>query len=238
MTLCLADLAASIYPIEVRLTGGKPWWHELIGPVLLSLTAVAAAAIAAKTANSRQAAQLASDSELQSKLQSERLAYDREQRNRQHIRDTVDEAMRGVDSAFRIIAEYEATIVVNESERTENRKVMDDDGVPLDERSKKLEALSDEINQLSVAGEAVYDAGTDLLSENLRLAVRLGKGHPIVKSHGSFHDAYSKRHETLKPLSKRPITDDDRSRLDAENNATSSLAANFLERCREWFEEK
>ncbi|MBS1892284.1 MAG: hypothetical protein JST59_13390 [Actinobacteria bacterium] len=106
-----------IIPIEVHTAGGKELWQELIGPVLLALTAIIAAWIAARTANHRQQEQLANDRH----LQADQLAYDREQRNRQHVRDTVDEAVRGVDAALRAMFDYEAKIVVGDAQRNDRR---------------------------------------------------------------------------------------------------------------------
>lgn len=86
----------------------------MIGPALIAVTAIAAAVIAAKTANRRQGAQLKHSRELQAdqlahdrELQKAQLAYDRRQRGREHTRVSVDDATRGVERAIRILAEYE-----------------------------------------------------------------------------------------------------------------------------------
>lgn len=89
--------------VNVHIVGGDPWWHQVIGPALIAATAIAAAWIAARTANKRHASQLAHDRE----LQADQLAYDREQRNRQHVLDTVDRAVLGVHSALRVFGRYQ-----------------------------------------------------------------------------------------------------------------------------------
>src|SRR4051794_37722487 len=50
--------------LDVHLAGSDAWWHGVIAPVLAVLTAIAAAAIAAHTANRRQEVQLRHDRDL------------------------------------------------------------------------------------------------------------------------------------------------------------------------------
>ncbi|MGH3373134.1 MAG: hypothetical protein ACRDP6_00195 [Actinoallomurus sp.] len=226
-------MASSLpYLVEVHLVGGDPWWQELVGPVLLAATAIIAAWIAAKTANERQAAQLAHDRE----LQIEQLTYDREQRNRQHVRDAVDDAVRSVDAALRLMFEYEALILIGDDQRTERRRVLDDDALPT-VKAEALSALKDETDEIHAHSQAVYDANIDLTSQNLRLSLRLGKDHQIVKSQQALRDVYATRHGTLEPLYKRPLTDKDREEIHAASKSTEAIFNSFFQECRRWFEE-
>lgn len=222
----------ALFDIHIDLSGN----HDLIGPAVIAITAILAAMIAARTANQRQEAQLNHDRELQSELQTERLAYDREQWNRQHIRDTVDDALRGVDAAIRTIAEYEAKIVVGDGQRSERRKVLSgkDKASPL-QLEEAVKGLRAETADIHTSSQATYDAAIDLTSMNLRLGVRLGKNHPIVKSHQAFRDVYSTRSESLRPLSSRPLTDDDRTQIRAAGDSTNAILTTFFNECREWF---
>ncbi len=93
--------------VDVHLVGGDPWWHQVIGPALIAVTAIVAAYISARTANHRQQEQLSHDRELHGaqlaydlELQEAQLAYDREQRNRQHVRDTIDSAVGSLYAAM------------------------------------------------------------------------------------------------------------------------------------------
>jgi len=219
--------------LNVHLTGGKPLWQELAGPALLAVTAILAAAIAARTANARQGQQLAHDRE----LQAEQLAYDREQRNRQHVRDAVDDSVRSVDSALRLMFEYEAVILIGDDQRTERRSVLDDDGAPPPVKAEALSALKEETDEIHAQSQAVYDATIDLSSENLRLSLRLGKDHQIVKSQQALRDVYSTRHSTLEPLYKRPLTDKDREEIRSASKSTEAIFNSFFQDCRKWFEE-
>lgn len=218
--------------IDVHLTGGQPWWQELVGPVLLAATAIVAAAIAARTANTRQGQQLAHDRE----LQKEQLAYDREQRNRQHVRDAVDDSVRGIDAALRVMFEYEGLIVVGDNQRTERRSVLGGDGMRPTVEAVALSALKEETDEIQAKSQAVYDAAIDLNSENLRLSLRLGKDHQIVRSQQALRDVYSERHSLLKPLHKRPLTDKDREQIRSVSKSTAEAFSSFFQDCRRWFE--
>lgn len=223
------------YLVEVHLVGGDPWWHQVIGPALIAATATAiiAAWIAAKTANQRQAAQLANDRE----LQKAQLAYDREQRNRQHVRDAVDDAVRSLDAALRLMFEYEAMILAGDAERTERRNVLDDDGASTGDKAHMLGALKEEMEEIHARSQAIYDAGIDLTSENLRLSLRLGISHQIVKSHQALRNVYRTRHRTLERLHRRSITEKDREDIQSASESTGAVFTSFFQDCRKWFEE-
>ena len=223
----------AVFPIDVHLTGGQPWWRGLIGPALLAATAIIAAWIAANTANKRQAAQLAHDRE----LQAEQLAYDREQRNRQHVRDAVDEAVRGIDAAVRVLFQYEARIVEGDQERNRRRGLLADEAGGVIPKPAILEALIAETTEIQADSDAAYDASIEMTSQNLRLALRLGDKHPIVKAHQAFRDAYSTRHDALVHLYQRPLTDEDRAGIRNASQVGNAIMASFTKSCREWFEE-
>jgi hypothetical protein len=211
--------------------------HDLIGSGMIAITAIIAAIIAARTANRRQAAQLAHDRELQSKLQTERLAYDREQRNRQHIRDTIDDALRGVDDAIRTIAEFEARIVVEDGQRSARRKIVDGEAAASPAQLEEAtQALRAEIDALDADSVAVADMLIKLAFQNTRLAIRLGGNHAITTGLQELRQSYSARNSALQGLYKRSLTDKDR--LDAKSKADSfnDAVIPFFKACRAWFE--
>lgn len=187
-------MLSTAFALNVHLTGGPAWWADLIGPFLLSITAIAAAAIAAHTANKRQAQQL---------------AYDRDQRNRQHVRDTVDDAVRQWDEAIRAIAKLNGRVV-------------------------KKPIAADEVAALRLE---TYDFGTDLISMNLRLSLRLGE-HPIVTAHKRFSGAYGNRQKVLAAVdTSKPMSDAIKESLDEAAGASTDAASDFLGECEEWFQD-
>jgi hypothetical protein len=197
--------------------------------VLLAATAIAAAWIAARTANHRQQEQLDHDR----KLQKEQLAYDREQRNRQHVRDAIDEAVKGADEATRAMAAFSTPVKLGEERRQINRAAaaayQGPDG-PDSPRSK----IAKELKELSELSAAVYDASLELTSHGLRLSIRLGAEHPVVMSHIAFRVAYRERHDILDEVALGAITEDERVELDVSDELASSALEGFFDACRAW----
>ena len=219
--------------LNVHLVGGDPWWHQLIGPVLLAATAIIAAWIAAKTANKRQAAQLAHDRG----LQKEQFAYDREQRNRQDTRDMVDEAVKGTDDAVRIMAEFVAAIVSGDESRHINRATAAALAQGPTTPDGPAQRLTEELEVLRGLNSSLFDASIEMTSQTLRLSLRLGLRHPIVETHIAFRLAFNSRHAAMTPLHKRSITEEDRVAFEAAEQSSSDAHEAFVEACREWLME-
>lgn len=227
--------------LDVHLTGGDPWWYQVVGPALIAVTAIAAAWIAARTANHRQQQQLEEDGRLHAKqlahdreLQKAQLAYDREQRDRMDVRVVIDDAIKGVDEALRGIAEYVAAVQVDDETREAHRQMLAAEQVGSQQALREMQALKGETDELHQLSQGLYDTSIDLTSSGLRLALRLGSDHKIVKAHDAFGAAISEYHEALKPLHHRAITDEDRGLIEAaEQRAGLAVTAVFSE-CREW----
>jgi hypothetical protein len=219
--------------IDVHLTGGKPLWQELVGPVLLAATAIIAAWIAAKTANKRQAAQLAHDRE----LQKAQFAYDREQRNRQDARDAVDGAVKVTDDAVRVMAEFFAAIVSGDESRHINRATAAALAQGPTTPDGPAQRLTEELEVLRGLNRALFDTSIEMTSQSLRLSLRLGLHHPIVETHDAFRAAFNNRHQAMVPLYNRSITEDDRVAFEAAEQSSSDAHEAFVEACREWLME-
>jgi hypothetical protein len=220
--------------LKVHLVGGNPWWHEVIGPALIAATAIAAAWIAARTANHRQQEQLDHDRA----LQTEQLAYDREQRERVFVREVIDEAMKGVDQALRNLSEYSAAVLVGNEDRERHRREVTS-AAPPHHRLKPvaaLQALRAESDPVHSLDQHLYDVGVDLTSAALRLGLRLGEKDKIVVAHQAFADEFSAKHDLLSPLESRLITDEDRTALDTVDVRISQAVASIFSSVRQWIE--
>ncbi|HWM64048.1 MAG TPA: hypothetical protein VNP96_08705 [Solirubrobacterales bacterium] len=185
--------------MDVHLVGGIPG-HQVIGPALIAATAIVAAWIAARTANRRQQEQLSHDRELQKaqlvhdrelqeaqlaydrELHVAQLAYDREQRNRQHVRDTIDSAVRSLDAAMRQLAEYQGLILAGDEKRDEYRRNADDEALSDAERDAAIRGYEEAMNAVGAATIKGFEVSTELMSESLRLDLRLGVEHPICRA--------------------------------------------------------
>ncbi len=231
--------------IEVHLTGGSSWWHELIGPFLLAVTAILAAVIAAKTANKRQGEQLLHDRNLQAdrlahdrKLQAGQLAYDREQHNREHVRDRIDSAVLMVDQAVRTYTEYQREIRHVAALRSTLQAVADNPSAKAEEYEEADSLLQDQIGDLRDVKIRAQTLSAELVSEGVRLSLRLGTNSSIFEAHKSFRQNYSARIDYLAGLGETPSSGE----VEGENvdgmKSIERVAAEFLAECRAWFEEE
>lgn len=229
--------------VEMHLVGGDPWWHQVIGPALIAVTAIVAAWIAARTANHRQQEQLLHDRELQEaqlaydrELQGEQLAYDREQRNRQHVRDTIDSAVRGLYTAMRQLAEYQVLILTGDEKRDGYRRTADDEAAPDADRDAAIRDYEEAMNAVGAATLKGFEVSAELMSQSLRLSLRLGVEHHICKSHTAYYEAYGTCFEILRNLPTVKMSDEDRDKVKAADDAEGAAMRDFLSACREWFE--
>ena len=262
--------------ISVHLVGGDPWWHQVIGPALIALTAVVAAWIAARTANRRQQQQLSHDRDLQQAqlaydsdrqeaqlshdrdlqkahlaydsdrqeaqlahdrdLQKAQLAYDREQQNRRHVRDTIDSAVRNLYEAMKQSAEYQQAIVSGDEKRDEHRRAIEDEALSDLERDGAVRDYEDAMNAVGEATVKGFGVSTELMSQYLRLSLRLGVEHPICKSHWAYLEAYGTSFEILRDLPTLRMADEDHEKVKEAGAAETETVVEFLSSCRTWFE--
>jgi hypothetical protein len=223
--------------VEVNLVGGDPWWHQVIGPALIAVTAIVAAAIAAQTANRRQATQLKENRVLQTELLKDQLSHDRAQRNREHIRDTIDDAVQDIDALVRIMAEYQAEIITYDGNRDRLRREAEDETKHPETRSLRREHLRKRQDELVARSGRVFDALINLISDRARLSLRLGNDHLILKSQLLVTLAFQKRHDFLRPLAQKALTDEDRQQIKNQADTAEEAVKEFLDACRGWFAE-
>jgi hypothetical protein len=223
---------------------------------LIALTAIIAAWVAAGTANRRQQQQLSHDRDLHlaqlaydrdrqeaqlahdRDLQKTQLAYDREQRNRQHVRDTIDSVARNHYRAMRQLAECQGAILTGDEKREGYRRTIEDETLPDLEREA---AVRDYEDAMEAIGETVvkgFDISSELMSDNLRLDLRLGVEHPICKSHMAYVEAYGAAFKILTDLPTAKMTEEDQKRVKEADAAETAAVVGFLSSCRSWFEDE
>ncbi len=231
--------------IDVHLTGGSAWWHELVGPFLLAVTAILAAIIAAKTANKRQGEQLAHDRGLQAdrllhdrKLQASQLAYDREQRNREHVRDRIDSAVLMVDQAVRAYTEFQREIRYVAAHRSELQAIAANPNGEAEEHENVASLLQEKIDALRDVNVRARTLSAELVSEGVRLSLRLGTNSSIFKAHRTFRRNYSTRIDYLESLGEAPSSSEIEEGNADKMETIEGVAAGFLAECRTWFEEE
>jgi len=202
--------------LAVAQGSGEGWINQNSGSVLVALAAIVAATLAAYTANRRHR---------------EQLAHDREMRNRDHTRDTLDAAVEGVSTAIESVSNFAAAVETIGSQLPDLHRETDpnlNDEVPAD-KIKRLAKIKDE---LSLARNAAHDARTAMHSSRLRLEIRLSKSHPIVESHNQLQTDLSAWGAVLTSYINQEQTgavEDDR-----YVNAVASDLDRFRLACGEW----
>jgi hypothetical protein len=242
--------------VAVHLVGGDPWWHQVIGPTLIALTAIVAAWIAAGTANRRQQQQLLHDRDLHQAqlsydrdrqeaqlahdrdLQKAQLAYDREQRNRQHVRDAIDAVVAGHYRAMRQLAEYQGAILTGDENRERYRRTIEDETLPEPERDAAVRDYEDAMKTITETTIKGFEISTELMSDSLRLDLRLGVEHPICKSHTAYVDAYGAAFKILQSLPTVKMTEEDHKKVKEADAVETAAVVGFLSSCRSWFEDE
>jgi len=230
---------------QVHLVGGDPWWHQVIGSALIAVTAIVAAWIAARTANRRQQEQLSHDRELQKaqlshdrELQMAQLAYDREQRNRQHVRDAIDSAVRSLYAAVKQLAEYQALILTGDEKRDNDRQVADDETLPDAERDAAIRSYEESMNEIGAATLRGFEVSAELMSQSVRLSLRLGVEHPICETHTVYRETHGTCFEILHNLPTVKMSDEERRNVETASAAEGAAMSDFLSSCRRWFEDE
>lgn len=153
---------------EVRLVGGDEWWEA---PLIAAAATFVVAAIAALTAERRLRKQLGTDL----KIHEEKLAYDRQERNRDHVRNAMDDCVAGIRDAVLLLQTYEKAILEGEPRRAVNRLTAKGTGKLFDLAPETArQDLAREIEALVAPSAAVASAPVNLQSDNFRLQARPG----------------------------------------------------------------
>lgn len=203
---------------EVELVNGGAWWH---GPVVAACAAIAVAAIAAYTANRRQAAQL---------------RHDRDLHFREGTRDVVDKAATTAIATLRAVTELEVEIRDGEDPRKAAEMLGSSPkgktAAEAEEILAKLEKSGEEvIRALTSAGERIED----LQTEGVRLSLRMGFKDSAVDAYNAFEKASRARKNYLYESIESGLKRADK--LKELEKAQTDEHARFLSECDVWYEE-
>jgi hypothetical protein len=205
-------------PLEVKEVG-EGWLAHLAGPALLAVAAIFAAAIAAYVA---------------SRNHTEQLDHDRELRDREHIRDTIDAAFEAAHDLIRKVTVWENQIKFGEDKRTAYEEMAEN--ATEEEAKTNAEEKLEEINRgLTKEGLDIMETEIATTVFLMRLRLRLGKDHRIVTEHDAFRKAIKAQRKCLERGEMRNRTTaeiDEAKRLDS---ASTQAAEVFLAACEEWF---
>jgi hypothetical protein len=215
---------------EVRVVGGSEWWEA---PLIAAVATFVVAVVAAWTAEHRLTKQLATDL----KINDDKLSYDRQERNRDHVRDAMDDCVRGIRDALLVLQAYEEAVVGGAPSREATRLVARAPKTGFDMRQESArQDLIREVQALGPPSAPVAHAPVNLKSDNFRLQVRLGREHTVVTNHQEFINAYANRSVQLKELHNRAMTDEEKTR-EARGGGNWEVNARFyafVDACQQW----
>jgi hypothetical protein len=203
-----------------------------LGQIIVALAAVLAALITVYTANQRHRRQLAHDRE----LRVEELVHDRDMRNREHIRNTVDASLEALTEATRALARLAGLLSFVEEQRSEHEAVLTDEGSADAAKEEAREGLADCIRDLEKPRDEAHAATMEMITNRMRLAVRLGEEHPVATLAEEVADCYRRLFDNLQEGLTRNRTEEERTFEDDYLMETvDPKAQEFVKSCQDWF---
>jgi hypothetical protein len=201
---------------KVELIGGEGWLeHNSV-----ALAAIIAAIVAAAVAILNRRAQL---------------RHDRAMRNREHIRDTIDEGVATVNDAAKAVATFQLKVQVTDDNWEQSQRVESDESTPLDARQRVQQELQNARNDLYLRSVEVDQMIGELFSIKMRMVTRLGEAHPVVASYDRFvlavQEFYFSAAGAIHMLRPPDAREDDHLRLDQLRERFKE----FRESCYQWF---
>jgi hypothetical protein len=190
---------------KVELLGGEGWLeHNSV-----ALAAIGAASLAALVSIFNRRAEL---------------RHDREMRNRNHLRETLDLSFDEVRQAIQVVSHMMG--LVHGIEEWRSQAVPDSE-----EQTPLIEKLN---HELEAARETTKAAILDLFTTTARLQMRFGSSHPITAQHEKFRlviDALSERAPFSLDENRAQEERDTDIKLREESGAAY---AEFREACFDW----
>jgi hypothetical protein len=221
----LAKIPTVTSAVVIKIVEGESTLHQITsigGPILLTVAAIAAAYMAAKTANTRQERQL---------------AHDRQVRRDEHRRDALDEALDMADNVRRKYVELASYNAAAEVGRVKIERALDiaPGEYQAPEETRELEekkaALSKGLRQML---EDVADKIVDFSNARVRLALRFTPHHPILKAADALIEAWAQLTDSLQPAVESISTQEIRDEVEAANTTSRNAFNHFMNTSTDW----
>ncbi|HEX6667900.1 MAG TPA: hypothetical protein VF081_15055 [Solirubrobacterales bacterium] len=198
----MTRLIAEVHKIELVSSDG--WWNESGGSLFVAVAAVLAASLAAFVAirNTRK-----------------QLEHDRELRNREHIRDVLDEASKVAGDCYQDTVQYLARLLTL------------DEGLRRDPDAPHAGIRLATVD----AQEALTSQLQTMSTEQRRLQIRIGGAHPIASAFARAALSMAEVVTTV-PI---PTVLDPRAieQREARADAVCEAYARYIDACHDWFSE-
>jgi hypothetical protein len=208
-----------IAALEIELVGGQGFWAGLAAPALIAVAAVAAAIVAARTANRRQQAQL---------------GHDLQVRRDEHVRDALDFAVEQVHDILSAVNRAELDVLELEETRPKLEATLNSSTASEADKNQAQKGLLELGIAVAEHAQRAHEASLEMIASSIRLNLRLGEDCAVADAHEALSDAWEKQ---LEALAKGHHENRSKSDLMAyetlDKNATEAYS-NFYAACRSW----
>lgn len=192
---------------------------SLVGPLLITVAAVTAAVIAAKTAGRRQMREL---------------AHDRDIRRDEHRRDALDDSLEVANAVRGTFTDFRPILATAEQRRSDIETALDD----VEKGSAREFELREEMGEVNRSLREEWFkllAGVeDFKNAVVRLQLRFTQEHPVTKGALAFLQAWEGLERALRPLLLRNMN---KTVLDDSENANAAAReayGRFMDTCSAW----
>jgi hypothetical protein len=208
-------LLAAKKPVAIEVVG-ESWWHNLIGPGLIAIAAIVAAAVAAYVAIHNHRLQL---------------EHDREERDREHARESIRAASETVAETLDPLGTYELA-VRDDDKATKHAETLEGSG---DEEAKEAaeKAQLKAAEEVHEAREKVGDLVIKMTVDSIGLRTSFGSRSPVFQSYRDLSRAFNRRFRACAPTTEGRVQRET-AEGDSEVKKTRVALNAFQEACEEW----
>lgn len=204
---------------QVELVDHQSWWSQNSGSVLLAIAAVLGAGLAAYVAMRNHKQQL---------------KHDREMRNRDATRNTIDDAIEGIADAVIHTANLGARITSLETARARRQEVDSTGEGNLAAAKAAFEKVDKKVAELI---RPTYEAANVMAFQTARLEIRLGNGHPVARCHKGVREALDGWNDSLTDGIRRNRTNAELEGTEERIEDLSRARTDFDTACHGWMNE-
>jgi hypothetical protein len=213
----------NLRPVAVEVVGGDGKTLHIVlalaGSAFVAIAAIAAAVVAARTANRRQQAQL---------------DHDMEVRRREHIRDALDQAAERLYELFEALAVYELRVEEAEQARSAFRTAEDMQEID-DALLREAETLVDDAHrELETAREESVPKLLAVQASEFRLGLRIGRNHPTSVSYQKAKLGFGELRKALDSGRTRDRSDDENAECAKRDDESNAAYENFFVAAEAW----
>lgn len=226
-----AYLAAHVErPLQVHLTGGGSQTSEILTPVAIVLAALVGAWFAARYARRNVAQELAAaDRRLAAQM-----SHDRELRDRQTTRETLDQVVETMTRALNTGADFAAAIATAEHIRREAEDEKAEEAQREDARGRLSKFEGKNVGPLR---KDSVEAFLQTHPAKLRLRLRYPAGHPILSAYDKWQSAIDSSHDLTEKGVGRLRSKEELAESKASKSQIPAALASFVRAVHTWNDE-